>query len=77
MKKFNRKTKEEIEKLSESFVDSMVKCTCGHTQSILPSKSKSECTHCHRTIYNHTKARLRFLMLTDSNLLKQFENKGE
>ena len=66
----------EYKKLSDAFMDSMVYCKCGHSQQIKPSKEKVICKYCNRTVYNHSKARLRFLMFTDKKLLNEF-NKGE
>lgn len=69
-------SEEEYRKLGDAFMDSMVYCKCGHSQQIKPSEAKRPCKYCNRTVYNHSKARLRFLMLTDKKLLKQF-SKGE
>jgi len=66
----------EFKKLGDAFMDSMVYCRCGHSQQIKPSKDKGICKYCNRTVYNHSKARLRFLMLTNQSILKQFD-KGE
>ncbi len=69
-------SEDEYRKLGDAFMDSMVYCKCGHSQQIKPSRDKGICKYCNRTVYNHSKARLRFLMLTDKNLLSQF-SKGE
>lgn len=59
--------KEEYDKLSEAFHDSSVICKCGHPQAISPNKEKGICSWCKRTIYNNSKARLRYLIFKQQN----------
>ena len=60
-------TKDEFDKLSNAFQDSKVICKCGHPQGISPDKEKGICSWCKRTIYNNSRARLRYLIFKQQN----------
>lgn len=67
MKKRKNYTKEEYEKVMNSITNSMIKCKCGKVTTLPPDKEKIVCSNCYRTLYNHTKARLRYIIFKQQN----------
>jgi len=69
------KSYEEIRKLSQTFADIKVKCSCGHTQVIPVYRDTMYCAYCGKKLKNNT--RLYFIYKMRKELENEKKEKKE